>query len=314
MPIRIAIIGYGKVARDQHVPSIAADPRFELAAVVSPRAQADVGVPVFPDTEAMLEAMAGELDAVAISTPPTVRLEAAAAAFSAGLAVLLEKPPAATLGEIEEIERLGRESRRTLFTTWHSQHAPGVAGAKAALAGKTVRSLGILWHEDVRKWYPGQEWIWTPGGFGVFDPGINALSIATRILPSRLFVRQATLAFPENRQTPIAARLTFAGAEGRFEADFDWRYSEGERWTISVETVDGGAVELLDGGARLNVDGAPQEVGSLGEYPSLYARFGELVETGESEVDREPLRLVADAFLIGGREKVEPFDWSSPHQ
>ncbi|HEX8622065.1 MAG TPA: Gfo/Idh/MocA family oxidoreductase [Allosphingosinicella sp.] len=306
MPIRIAIVGYGKIARDQHVPSIAADPALELAAVVSPRAPADEGVPVYPSTEAMLEAMAGKLDAVAVCTPPTVRLQVAAAAFDAGLAVLLEKPPAATLGEIEEMERLGRDSGRTLFAAWHSQHAPGVAGAKAALAGKALRSLRILWHEDVRKWHPGQEWIWAPGGFGVFDPGINALSIATRILPERLFVREAALAFPANRQTPIAARIGFAGGH---EADLDWRYSEGERWTIRIEAADGTLVELLDGGARLNIDGAAQDVGSLGEYPSLYARFAELVEAGESDVDKEPLRLVADAFLAGGRETVEPFDW-----
>lgn len=306
MPIRIAIVGYGKIAKDQHVPSIAADPRFELAAVVSPRARADEGVPVFPNTEAMLREVAGRLDAVAICTPPTVRLEVAAAAFDAGLAVLLEKPPAATLGEIEEMERLGRETGRTLFAAWHSQHAPGVAGAKAALAGKVVRSLHIFWHEDVRKWHPGQEWIWAPGGFGVFDPGINALSIATRILPQRLFVREATLAFPANRQTPIAARIGFAGG---FEADLDWRYSEGERWTIRVETEDGTVVELLDGGARLSIGGVAQDIGTLGEYPSLYARFAELIEAGTSDVDREPLRLVADAFLAGGRETVEQFDW-----
>lgn len=306
MPIRIAIVGYGKIARDQHVPSIAADPRFELAAIVSPRAPADEGVPTFPGTGEMLAAMPGKLDAVAICTPPTVRLEVAAAAFDSGLAVLLEKPPAATLGEIEEMERLAREAGRTLFTAWHSQHAPGVAAAKAALAGKAVRSLHIFWHEDVRKWHPGQEWIWAPGGFGVFDPGINALSIATRILPERLFVREATLAFPANRQTPIAARIGFAGG---FEADLDWRYTEGERWTIRVEAEDGTVVELLDGGARLSIDDDARDVGSLGEYPSLYARFAELIEAGESEVDREPLRLAADAFLVGGRETVEPFDW-----
>lgn len=306
MSIRIAIVGYGKIARDQHVPSIAADPRFELAAIVSPRSPADEGVPVFATTGAMLEKIAGKLDAVAICTPPTVRLEVAAAAFEAGLAVLLEKPPAATLGEIEEMERLGRESGRTLFTAWHSQHAPGVAGAKAALAGKALRSLRIFWHEDVRKWHPGQEWIWAPGGFGVFDPGINALSIASRILPERLFVSDAALAFPANRQTPIAARIGFVGGH---EADFDWRYSEGERWTIRVEAEDGTIVELLDGGARLSVDGTPREVDGRGEYPSLYARFAELIEAGESDVDREPLRLVADSFLAGGRETVEPFDW-----
>jgi D-galactose 1-dehydrogenase len=308
MTIRIAIIGYGKIAKDQHVPSIAADPRFELAAVVSPRAPADEGVPVFPSHEAMLTAMAGALDAVAICTPPTVRLPVARAAFAAGLDVLLEKPPAATLGEIEEIERLGRESGRTLFTAWHSQHAGAVAGARAALTGKKVSGLQIRWYEDVRKWHPGQEWIWAPGGFGVFDPGINALSIATRVVPSRLFVREATLFFPENRQMPIAARIAFQGEAGRFDADMDWRYTEGERWTIRVETDDGTIVELLDGGARMAVDGEARPVEERGEYPSLYGRFAELVDGRESDVDREPLRIVADAFLVGRRETVEPFE------
>ncbi|MET1113164.1 MAG: Gfo/Idh/MocA family oxidoreductase [Allosphingosinicella sp.] len=307
MPIRIAIVGYGKIARDQHAPSIAADPSFVLAAVVSPRAPADPGVPVFPSTEAMLDAMAGELDAVAICTPPTVRLAIAQAAFAAGLDVLLEKPPAATLGEIEEIERLGREAGRTLFTAWHSQHAAAVAGARAALAGKTVSALRICWHEDVRKWHPGQEWIWAPGGFGIFDPGINALSIATRILPSRLFVREATLSFPENRQTPIAANIAFEGEAGRFTADLDWRFTEGERWTIRVETGDGSVLELLDGGARMILDGEARAAEGPGEYPALYARFAELVEARQSDVDREPLRIVADAFLVGRREIVDPF-------
>jgi predicted dehydrogenase len=307
MPIRIAIVGYGKIARDQHVPSIAADPRFELAAVVSPRAPVDAGVPVFAGHEAMLAAMAGELDSVAICTPPTVRLPIARAAFAAGLDVLLEKPPAATLGEMEEMERLGREAGRTLFTAWHSQHAAAVAGARTALAGKKVTALHISWHEDVRKWHPGQEWIWAPGGFGVLDPGINALSIATRILPSRLFVREAMLSFPENRQTPIAARIAFEGEAGRFGADMDWRHSEGERWTIGIETEDGTTIELIDGGARMILDGEPRPADERGEYPTLYARFAELIEARESDVDREPLRIVADAFLVGRREIVEPF-------
>jgi D-galactose 1-dehydrogenase len=308
MPIRIAIIGYGKIAKDQHVPSIAADPRFELAAVVSPRAPSDQDVPLFPSQQAMLEAMGERIDAVAICTPPTVRLALAAEAFAAGLDVLVEKPPAATLGEIEEMEQLASKAGRTLFAAWHSQHSAAVPAARAALAGKRVASLDIEWHEDVRKWHPGQEWIWAPGGFGVFDPGINALSIATRILPTRLFVREASLSFPQNRQTPIAARIAF-DREG-FTADLDWRRTEGERWTIRVRTEDGLTVELLDGGARMTLNGEPRAVEGPGEYPSLYARFADLVEARESEVDREPLRIVADAFLVGRRETVEPFVWS----
>ncbi len=308
MPIRIAIIGFGKIAKDQHVPSIAADPRFELVAVAS-RNQKCEEVPCFADHRDMMANMAGEIDAVALCTPPTARLDAARDAFAAGLHVLLEKPPAATLGEIEEIERLGRKAKKVLFASWHSQHAAGVSGAAKALRGNNIRSLDIRWHEDVRKWHPGQEWIWAPGGFGVFDPGINALSIATRILPIRLFVRSANLVFPENRQTPIAARIDFAASEeGAFRADFDWRCSEGESWTIKVETVEGRKIELLDGGARLTIDGEAQTVPAEGEYPGLYAYFAKLIRGKKSDVDKEPLRLVADSFLAASRSVDAPFD------
>ena len=34
-PIKIAIIGYGKIAEDQHVPSIRSNDRFELVATSS---------------------------------------------------------------------------------------------------------------------------------------------------------------------------------------------------------------------------------------------------------------------------------------
>lgn len=306
MMIRIAIIGYGKIARDQHVPAIAADPRFALAAVATRAGDPGIGVPWFPTHEALLDGMAGRLDAVAICTPPGVRHGIAGDALQAGLGVLLEKPPAATLGEIEDLERLARANGRTLYAGWHSQHAAAVPRAVEALAEREIASLRISWFEDVRKWHPGQEWIWAPGGFGVFDSGINALSIATRILPMKLIVREASLLYPENRQAPIAATLAFAG--GELGAEMDWRHGEGEEWTIGIETADGAALELRDGGARLLLDGVEQKVEGPGEYPSIYDRFAALMDDGGVEVDREPLRIVADAFLIGRREQTEAFD------
>ncbi|MDB5668802.1 MAG: gfo/Idh/MocA family oxidoreductase [Alphaproteobacteria bacterium] len=305
MPIRIAIVGYGKIAKDQHVPSIIADPRFELVAISTRSRDHGSGLPCYPEPEKLFTEFGGRLDAVAICTPPVVRHAIARDALRAGLHVLLEKPPAATLGEIEHLGGIARETGRTLYTGWHSQHAAGVARAAEALAGAKVAKLHISWLEDVRKWHPGQEWIWAPGGFGVFDPGVNALSIATRILPEPLFVREASLLFPENKQAPIAATLTFAGDDMR--AEMDWRFTEGEQWTIRAETDAGRTVELRDGGARLFIDGVQQEVGEHGEYPSIYNRFAELIESGASEVDREPLRIVADAFMVGRRELTEPF-------
>lgn len=304
MTIRMGIIGFGKIARDQHLPAIAADSRFTLAAIATRSGDPGIGVPCFAAPEALFD----QVDAVAICTPPGVRQAIACAAIDAGLAVLIEKPPAATLGELEDLEARARAAGACLYAAWHSQHAPAVRPAAELLAGTRVTQVAIDWREDVRKWHPGQDWVWEPNGFGVFDPGINALSIASAILPERLFVRDATLEVPANRQAPIAARIAFAGPDHR--AIFDWRQSGGEAWSITIGTEQGRRVELRDGGARLLVDGEARAVPQIGEYPSIYARFAELVAAQEIEVDREPLRITADAFLVARRDIVAPFEWT----
>jgi len=310
-PLRIAIVGYGKIAQDQHVPAIAGHERFELAATVSPRAVTHESVPNFPDHQALIAAMP-ELDAVAICTPPGPRYEIARDCLSAGFHALLEKPPTTSLGELEELERLARERRVTLFTAWHAQFNAAVDQARDRLLGRTLRSLRIVWHEDVHKWHPGQEWIWEPGGFGVFDPGINALSIAARIVPGTLFVQAADLLHPADKQQPIAAHLQFGSpAIGEAAtADFDWRRTAGEEWTITIETEDG-VVALEEGGARLVVDGTVVETAGLPEYPAIYSRFLDLIDSRMSDVDTRPLRLAAEAFLLGRRTAVEPLLSSS---
>lgn len=306
--IRVGIIGYGKIARDQHVPAIEGDEAFELAATVSRRGKGHPGAPCFTSHGEMIEA--GGLDAVAICTPPAARYDIARDCILAGLHCLLEKPPGMSLGEVEELARLAAHRQVSLLTTWHAQHADAVEAAAALLERRRIRSMRIDWREDVRKWHPGQAWIWEPGGFGVFDPGINALSIATRICPGALFVRSAELDFPAGRQMPIAARVAMESpaADGPIQAEFDWRESKGETWTIEAVTDEGRTLILSDGGARLEVDGEAIETEGLGEYPSLYRQFARLIERNESHVDLAPLRLTAEAFLLGRRNEVEAFE------
>jgi predicted dehydrogenase len=304
MTIRTAIIGFGKIARTEHLPAIAAHPAFRLVAVVAPNGAQGVDVPVFATLADLLAAMPGGIDAVSLCTPPRVRRAIAAEAIAAGLAVLLEKPPAATLGELDDLEAQARAAGTCLYAAWHSQHAPAVAPAAALLEGEAISRLAIDWREDVRKWHPGQEWIWEPDGFGVLDTGINALSIASAILPERLFVEEADLFIPANRQAPIAARLRFSGPD--LTASFDWREQGEEAWSLCVETAGGRQIELHNGGARLVVDGAPQPLGRFDEYASIYARFAELVPARIVEVDGNPLRILADAALIARRITVAP--------
>lgn len=306
--MEIALVGIGKIAKDQHVPAIAASPDWDLAATVSRKGSVE-GVESFTDFAELLEKRS-DIRVVSLCLPPVPRFDYAAAAIAAGRHVMLEKPPGASLSECHRLIDMARAQRVSLYATWHSREAPMVGAAKAWLADKTLRRLQITWKEDVRRWHPGQDWIWEPGGLGVFDPGINALSILTEILPDAIHLTEATLDVPENKQGPIGAALRFAHPAGaEVGAVFDWRQDGDQIWTIEAET-DGGTLALHDGGARMVIDGAEQSADGpalAGEYPRLYARMAELVATGGSDVDLSPMRHVADAFLLGRRVTVAPF-------
>ncbi|SNR57605.1 Gfo/Idh/MocA family protein [Puniceibacterium sediminis] len=302
---KVAILGVGKIARDQHIPAIAASDAFDLAATVS-RSGGLEGVDNHPDIDALVLARP-DIPAFSLCMPPQPRFEIAKKAILAGKHTMLEKPPGATVSEALTLADLARAQGVTLFATWHSRYAAGVAQAREWLADRTPTKVEIIWKEDVRRWHPGQDWIWEAGGMGVFDPGINALSIMTEILPDPLHVIAATLSFPENRATPIAADLTFAGPRGlQVSAGFDWRQEGPQTWDITVQT-DNGTLRLSDGGATLHIDDAKQTLQDSGEYPGLYARFADLIAAGQSDVDLRPLQHVADAFMLGRRETVAAF-------
>ena len=303
MTLNVALVGIGKIALDQHVPALNASPDFTLAATVSRKGSVP-GVPAFTDFATFL-AERPDVTVVSLCMPPAPRFDYAEAALLAGRHVMLEKPPGATLAEVHELEALAKSKGLTLYATWHSRMAHAVAPAKAWLKDKAVQEAHITWREDVRKWHPGQDWVFEPAGMGVFDPGINALSILTEILPQPVHLKKARLEFPANRQTPIAAQLTFTG---QVTADFDWRQQGPQTWDITVET-DRGQLALRMGGNVLEIDGKPAagENTIMGEYPALYARMAELIKAQESEVDLSPMTHVADALTLGERVTVENF-------
>ena len=308
----IGIIGYGKIAHDQHAPAIAASPNFELVAVCNggPAVRPD-GVKSFAGYPEMLKAMP-EMDAVAICTPPGPRRAIASDCLAAGRNVLLEKPPAGTVTEVTDIAAAARKANKVAFATYHAQHNAAVKRAADKLAGKTVKALQVTWKEDIRRWHPGQDWILAAGGFGIFDPGINALSILARIMPQPVFIEEAELFFPANRQAPIAANLKLGTGSNPGETlrcAFDWRQTGPQTWTVEVETADGLTLKLSDGGARLETPGEEPFLGPPDEYPDIYREFATLLDQSQSKVEAAPFQLVADAFMLGARQEVEAFNF-----
>ncbi len=254
-PIRVGIVGVGKIARDQHIPSILANPAYEFAAASSPHSQAD-GVPNFPSIEAMLSQVK-DLDAVAICTPPQAHYSDAKAALGSGKHVLLEKPPCASLSQLSHLVDLAASQNLSLYQTWHSQHAQGVAPALRLLRQRQLRGVRVTWKEDVRIWHPRQSWIWQAGGFGVLDPGINALSILTTLIEEPIFAESSLLYIPKNCETPIAASICMRCDSGAaIQLELDFRHEGAQTWDIDFATDDG-PITLSAGGSDLTVDSTP---------------------------------------------------------
>ena len=188
-PIRIAIIGFGKIAADQHLPSIKANPRFELAATSSRSGQG---------AEPGLHRLArADPDGRRISTPSRsrrrrVRVTKLRGSASRPAFIACSKSRRrATLAEIDDLAGLAEAQQVTLYTTWHARHHAAVEAAAKALAGKRIAAFEILWHEDVHKWHPGPAMDLGAGRIRRVRSRHQCLLDRDAHLPRPLFVREA---------------------------------------------------------------------------------------------------------------------------
>lgn len=305
----IALVGVGKIARDQHLPALADHPDFRLEALVSLE---DCGfdLPTYCSVEDMAKAMP-HIQAVSVCTPPDCRLDIVAQALSANLHVMLEKPTAATVAKAMAMEAMAKGRPETIFASWHSRHAPAVEVLKHWLKKQSVSQIEVVWKEDIRIWHPGQEWIFS-SGYGVFDPAINAFSILTEILEEDFFFTQGDIVVPENKAAPIAADLRYRFPDRlggiHLELDFDYRGSTPE-WTILVTCENGLEAKLENGGASLILPTDFDTPADSGEYHSLYSKFGDLITRETSDFDLSPMFQVFDAMALSHRHAGKAFDW-----
>ncbi|WP_165832061.1 Gfo/Idh/MocA family protein [Novacetimonas pomaceti] len=311
-PIRIAIIGTGTIAHTQHVPVIRAHAGFELVAGVNPTpvpwwAEATGGLKLFSSMDSLIRS-GMSVDAVAICTPPATHYALAAQGLAAGWHVMLEKPPTPILSQAMDLHRLACAAGRTLMTSWHAACAPAIDPARQILASGGVRGMRVTWRENVRKWHPGADWFWKPGGHGVFDAGINALSIACAVMGEPLFVTGATLDIPAGAATPCTAQVRWAtpSLPDGMEGIFDWTHRGIEVWDIAWTLGNGRRLLLSQGGGGLSLDGVAVTLRGTHEYECVYSRFERLVHDGASDIDYRPVALVEDILSAGQRRPADP--------
>jgi predicted dehydrogenase len=306
--VRVGLAGLGSMGRN-HLRVISSRPNTRLVAVADPVADAldaavaSSGAQGFSQPLAMIAE--ADVDAVVIAAPTTAHVSLALAAIERNIAVLVEKPLAATVEDGLRIVEAGR-ARRVPVQVGHVERF-----------NPAVLELGRLLHED--RWLSSVYAIASrragPFPDRIRDVGVT-VDLATHDAdmlcwiagerPTRVYAELAQrihathedllfglLHFPSgatgmldvNWLTPAKRRqLTVVGEEGMFELDY---ITQKLTFTKSADTAN---PQLVSGYA-------PTFTGDVVELPVVNA---------------EPLAAEHDAFLrvvrVGGRPVVDGED------
>jgi len=227
MTLRFGIIGAGLKAAE-YARGWMAMPDIEIVALaeIDPHSRkrlsdicAAAGRPrpaEYPSDKAMLEAEAGRLDAVYVSTPHVFHAANALAVIDAGLDLLLEKPMVTTVAEAKALVDAEKRSARIVVIAYQGGLSPlvhdTIARARRGEFGDLVSVSASIW-EGWAKSYAGH-WKQKPaisGGGFMFDTGAHMMNTVC-VLADAEFERLC--AFTNNRgldvdlACAVAARLS----------------------------------------------------------------------------------------------------------
>lgn len=242
-PVRIALVGFGRIARDWLRVLVELD-GFEVAGVVDPdqRARARAGVRAFASVGELLEAE--HPDAAIVATPPSTHAELAIALLGAGCDVFCEKPLALTSRDAERMLATARDARRTLMMASKFRFVPDVDAARRLIADGAI-GTPILYRNVFCSFVPmAGRWnsdAAIAGGGVVFDNGAHAVDLARCLLGPLARV----LAVVGPRAQPVevedSARLLFETRAHRTPgiADLSWSVDGGDDDYVEIDGSEG---------------------------------------------------------------------------
>ena len=141
MSVRFAVLGLGRAGTTLHLPALRRVRGAEVAIVCDPDPAAGAGLH-HPRTADWHEAIALDVDAVLVATPPDTHAELAAAALAAGRHVYLEKPAATSASEAATLAVLAHEHDRRLQLGYAYRHHPLWRQARRRPLARPVRAHG----------------------------------------------------------------------------------------------------------------------------------------------------------------------------
>jgi UDP-N-acetylglucosamine 3-dehydrogenase len=188
---KAGVIGCGSIAQALHLPGYLRAPGVTLVAACDPVPQrlreaqriSGNGLRTYDDYRGMLEAE--QLDVVSVATPNAFHAEQACAALNAGAHVLLEKPAALTMKEIDALRRTVSTSGRQLVVGFsHRFHRGNQRIRRLLRAGAIGDPYMIrlrLAHTGPFPGWAKDDWFYDPklaGGGAMLDLGIHMIDQA----------------------------------------------------------------------------------------------------------------------------------------
>jgi myo-inositol 2-dehydrogenase / D-chiro-inositol 1-dehydrogenase len=146
MPARVALLGAGRMGQ-VHGRGAAANPRFDLAFLVEPRAE--LGAPFAAELGcevASLDAVLGDpsIEAVLVATSTSTHLDLVLAALAAGKAVFCEKPLDLSLAKMRAHAAKLEAPARPLYVAFNKRFDPNFRALQAKIAGGEIGALETL--------------------------------------------------------------------------------------------------------------------------------------------------------------------------
>lgn len=222
--LRCAIVGTGAVAH-LHARAVAVHPRAELVAVTNQtRSKAEEFAAAWGDPavyDSLDELLAAERpDVVLICTPPGVHRDQTVASFAAGAHVVVEKPPAPSLDELDDMRAAAQRAGRQLAVVFQQRTGTAAAHVRGLLErGELGRPLiavcQTLWYRDEEYFAVPWRGKWeTEGGGTTLGHGIHQLDLLGYLLGDWASVQGRLWRLDRETQTEDASTATIAFANG----------------------------------------------------------------------------------------------------
>lgn len=222
--LRVALVGTGSVA-NAHARAVAAYPRAELVAV------ADLGLEkaqefadryaiaaAYSDLDAMLAAE--HPDVVLICTPPAPHREQSLSAFAAGAHVIVEKPPAPSLDELDDMRAGSEAAGRQLAVVFQQRTGTAAAHVRGllqsgALGRPLVAVCQTLWFRDADYFAVPWRGKWeTEGGGTTLGHGIHQIDLLAHLLGDWSSVRGELWRLDRETETEDVSTATIVFEQG----------------------------------------------------------------------------------------------------